>query len=108
MPSEEIKARTVPGLAEFTSEGESVLPLYTFVLVESEPEEYIEKRFFACIGALMMPAEGLDEHLKSTLDRLMYYNEQAALPPPRRNPESVQFMADRAQVVYRPEFVAGE
>lgn len=105
-----MKPRTVQGVAGFTSTGKVVLPPYTFVFraVESESEEYMVKRFFACIGALLMPPEGLDEHIESTIDKLIYYKEQAALTPPRSDVEPVRIVADRARVVSRPEFVVGE
>ena len=80
----------------------------TVLTTGSDPEEYRLTRFLACIFALLMPREGLDEHLESTIDRLNYYKELAALPPPPSNPEPTRFTARFAGYTPRADFIVGE
>lgn len=65
-----------------------------FVFLTDHNDPDIWKRALACYGALMMPAEGLDEHLESTVYTLRFYldlggdlkilNNQPALMPPTK------------------------
>ena len=44
--------------------------------------EYRKKRFLTCIAALLMPPEGVNENLESTLDILRFHHEQARYDTP--------------------------
>ena len=66
------------------------------------------KRAYACLGALAMPPEALDEHLESTLDRFNYYSEMLALPPPSTRSSPTPATAEFTGFTPRPEFIVGE
>jgi hypothetical protein len=66
------------------------------------------KRAFACLGALAMPQEGLDEHLESTVDRFNYYQEILALPTPSSRPATAATSAEFVGFTARPELTIGE
>lgn len=111
MPLEENQFRTVRGLIDSDS-GYGVVLLtpttFSFLTSRSEPEEYQLKRAYACLGALAMPQEGLDEHLESTIDRFNYYKEMLTLPAPSPNPGPPARIAEFAGFTSRPEFTIGE
>ena len=44
--------------------------------------EYRKKRFLTCVAALLMPPEGVNENLESTLDILRFHHEQARYDVP--------------------------
>jgi hypothetical protein len=39
----------------------------------------VRKRFLTCLAACLMPPEGVDENFESSMDRLRFYTEEAAL-----------------------------
>jgi hypothetical protein len=110
MPLEENNLRTVHGLGDREPLCEVLFTpaAISLHIANTDPEEYWWKRAYACIGALVMPLEGLDEHLESTIDRFNYYKEMAALPPPASNPDPVQCTAGFTGFTQRPEFIVGE
>ena len=89
--------------------GVFLTPTALFLLAaDDEPEEDRQKRAYACLATLAMPAEGLDEHLESTIDQLNYYREMAALPPSPPKLGPVQFTAEYAGITPGPEFIVSE
>ena len=54
---------------------------YAFFAPMNEADECPAKRIAACLIALAMPREGVDEHLQSTADQLKYWTEMASLTP---------------------------
>ena len=66
------------------------------------------KRAYACLGALAMPREGLDEHLESTIDRFNYYKEMLAVPAAASYPSVPATTAEFAGFTPRPEFTIAE
>ena len=110
MPLDERRVSTVQGLIDQEQVYELVFPpdAITVLTTGSDPEEYRIKRFFACIGALLMPREGLDEHIESTIDRLNYYKGLAALPTPSSDPDPARFTAKFAGYAPRADFIIGE
>ena len=110
MPLEENHYRTVRGLIDSDPVYRVLLTPTTISLFASrnEPEEYQMKRAFACLGALAMPPEGLDEHLESTIDRFNYYKEMLALPPPSTYRNLTSGTAEFAGFTPRQEFIVGE
>lgn len=72
-----------------------------------EPTENHLKRVFACLGVFLMPAEGLDEHIESTVERCSYYESLAKLKPPVvRKPAWITTKID--SVVPRPDLIISE
>ena len=109
MPWAEEQLSTVQGLIDIEPGYElAILPnIITLRARHHESREQSVKRVLVCMGALLMPAEGLDEHLEATIERFNYYKEMAALPAP------VEHEPRRAVVSYagsapRPEFEASE
>lgn len=110
MPLEESHYRTVRGLIDSDSVYSVLLTPTSISLFAShdEPEEYQMKRAFACLGALAMPREGLDEHLESTIDRFNYYQEMLALSPASSSPAKAEATAEFVGFTARPELTIGE
>ena len=110
MPLEENQYKTVRGLIDSDPVYGVLLTPTTLSLLTShdEPEEYQWKRAYACLGALAMPREGLDEQLESTIDRFHYYKEMLALPPPSPYSATAPVTAEFVGFTSRPEFIIGE
>jgi hypothetical protein len=104
MPLEDKRIRTAGGHFGILVTHNAV----SFLTDHNNLDEYWLKRILACLGALAMPAEGVDEHLESTIDRFNYYEEMAALPPSPDRPELLEFTADFAGFKPRPEFIIPE
>ena len=72
----------------------------------------VVKRIYLCLGALIMPSQGLDEHLDSTWHLLDYYRDLEALQMDKfksalvAKPTSIS--AEFAGFTPRPDFVVGE
>ena len=79
-----------------------------FIIPKVGVDEYSINRITACLRALEMPADGVDEQLESTVDRFNYYQELADLPPPPPQREAVTFLGEVVGVKPGPEFVIAE
>lgn len=55
---------------------------YMFIAPRAGVDQYAQKRVAACLGALVMPADGVDEQYESTVERFNYFKELESLPPP--------------------------
>jgi hypothetical protein len=61
------------------------VPLKRFVDTETGFDEIdFFKRFLTCAATCLMPVEGVNENLESTLDRLQFYLEEETLLSSRR------------------------
>ena len=64
--------------------------LKRFVDAETMLDEIdLLKRFITCAATCLMPAEGVDENLEATLDRLQFYLDEESLPSGRQARQTV-------------------
>lgn len=66
------------------------VPFKRFVDAETTFDEMdLLKRFLTCTATCLMPADGVDENLESTLDRLQFYLDEEALMSERQARQTV-------------------
>ena len=92
MPLEARHFRTSPGFRVHLTPS-----TFSFQADHNEPE--CLKRAYVCLGALIMPVEGLDEHLESTINLLRYYECLR---------EDQRIMREKATLVTAPDTLVAE
>ncbi len=71
-------------------------------------DEYWRKRLLASLAALLMPDEGVDDNLDSTMYRLQFYRDQAELPPPPPRHYPNKITSSLGRVTRRPDLVLSD